>query len=555
MSTHRFCHVSLTPVCQRNKGIVSEAGLERLAKRLELEVLWEMERKTLIIGGSALELVIVFSSKDIVESATLDFPESSDMVKKHTAEAGRILTSNLKLADGQSPLTKRMDSFVANFERIANLDKLSVYPVFNLNEAVAGLFESLNRLHAWEWQKAREDPTLTGKTDDYIHNLILCTRSGGPSMNARDRVGLSVDYWIEQHLVARPADPEPSKQAAEEGKIWSILVGCAPLRDINVSPVRVSDKWISVDIEKATLPGELHTGQLLDWLEPENTFINPDPAKEAAGGDPMQSEPPLLGPRLPEVAFLATFDPPIHVTLSLWQNLQQLGCGLPDVQSLQTFDTLVFPVPLEVAYDPSEPRTITCVKQVESRGPGETAFRWRPHRNTLYVYKPIYGRNLREFTFSHPQQIVNMLPFFRQYTFLSTLLEKSFREEPAPAPARPAAPKPRAKTTITTNMDDFSEFMERENSQANDALRVDVTLSVHPIPRLQIVFPFRSTTANVVLDIRENGSVHIVSQNILDESNAIGPEGKARQPEDLGKILETCEDIGTWCEFLRARWS
>ena len=57
-------------------------------------------------------------------------------------------------------------------------------------------------------------------------------------------------------------------------------------------------------------------------------------------------------------------------------------------------------------------------------------------------------------------------------------------------------------------------------------------------PRLQIMFPFRpGKTANVMLEIRENGQVHVEAQNVLDESNAVAPNGRVRRVEDLGKIL------------------
>ncbi len=185
---------------------MSEAGLERLAKRLGLEVLWEPgmgldPKKTLFVGGSVLELLVVFSSQDIVESVSLEFSDSVDIVKKHAVEAGKILSDNLKLAPGQSPFTKQMSSFVANFERIAILDKLSVRPGLNLHEAVAGIYESLRRLYTWEFQKAREDPSLTGKSDEVLNNLVLCTKSGKPVMNTRGRVGLSLEYWKEKRLL------------------------------------------------------------------------------------------------------------------------------------------------------------------------------------------------------------------------------------------------------------------------------------------------------------------------------------------------------------------
>ncbi|KAK3359023.1 mediator of RNA polymerase II transcription subunit 1-domain-containing protein [Lasiosphaeria hispida] len=547
-------------ILSQRHGVVSEAGLERLAKRLGLEVLWETAmgveaKRTLYMGGTALELSIAFSAPNIVQSAMLNFPESADMVQKHAGDASKILSDNLTLEPNQSPLTKEMDGFVANFERMAVLDKLSS-PGLNLHEAVAGIYESLNRLHTWELQKAREDPILTGKNDEYLTNLILCTKSGHPAMNARDRVGLSVDYWKEKRLLLSTS-PQMAARMAKTEKIWCILIGCAPLRDMGVSPVspvRVSDKWIGIDIEKIPLPDELYTGTpgpILDWLEPNSNFITPDPSKAGAGVNV------LLGPQLPEVAFLATFDPPVHIPIQLWDDIRQLGCGLRnDVQTYKTFDSLVFPIAPGTNYDPSEPRSITCIKKVEFTPRGEVQWSLKTHRSTLYIYKPIYGKTLTEMTFSHPQHIVNMLPYLRQYTFLSTLLENTFKEKPGPSAT--AGNKPSTSTTATTTrQDDFAVFMEEGagKEEEEEPLKLDVTLTVHPVPRLQIVFPFRASTANVLLEIRENGRVHVEAQNVLDESNAVAPNGRPRRVEDLGKILETIEDVGKWCEFIRTRWA
>ncbi|KAK3378114.1 mediator of RNA polymerase II transcription subunit 1-domain-containing protein [Podospora didyma] len=539
----------------RSQGMVSEAGLERLAKRLGLECLWENDmglesKRTLIVAGSALELLVVFSN-NIVQSVALAFPESADIVNKHAEDAGRILLDDLKLAPNQSPLTKKIDSFAANFSRLAILDKLSITPGLNLYEAVAGIYESLSRLHSWEMQKVREDPALNGKSSECLDNLVLCTRGGKPAMNSRDRVGLSLEYWKEKRLQL-PTNPQMSARMAKTEKIWSILIACAPLRDMGVvGPVRISDKWIGVDIEKMPLDG-MHTGPMLDWLEPDSTFVpSSDPTKAGSGADV------LLGPRLPDVAFHATFDPPVHISHSLWEQIGQSGCGLiaTDMQ-LRTFDSLVFPVAPGTTYDPSEPRTIACTKKVEYTPPGGISWALKTHVNTLYIYKAVYGKTLSELSFSHPHHLINMLPYLRQYAFLSTLLENSFKEKPGPSAAAEGKPSTTAIET-TTNQDDFALFMEDDvpaRCKAEEPLKVDVTLNVHPVPRLQIVFPFRGATANIVLEIQENGHVHIESQNVLDERNSIAPNGRLRRVEDLGKCLETIEDIGKWCEFIRTRW-
>ncbi|KAK0635879.1 mediator of RNA polymerase II transcription subunit 1-domain-containing protein [Bombardia bombarda] len=576
-------------VLSRSKGLVSEAGLERLANRLGLDSMWESDgmgvdaKRTLIVAGAALELLIHFSN-NIVEKVDLDFPDSTEIVTKHAKSAAAILLDDLKLAPDQSPLTKQLDSFAANFERLAILDKLSVSPGLNLYEAVAGIYESLSRLHQWEMQRTREDPALIGKSENFLHNLVLCTKSGIPAMNARRRVGLSLDYWVEKRLQLA-TDPEMQEYMDKTEKIWSILIACCPLRDIGlVSPVRVSDKWISADVEKVTMPGDLHAGgPMLDWLEPKSTFLPAlDQDKEMEAMQMQAGQPSLLGARLPEVAFHAIFDPPIYITHGLWESIRDLGCGLPANELQQkSYDTLLFPRAPGSDYDPSEPRTITHSKRVGFT-PSSAEVKWslKEHVNTLYIYKPIYARALTELTFSHPQQIVSLLPFLRQFAFLSTLLENSFKDKPDPTTV-PGGMPPTVSTRTTTSRDDFASFMGGGKSPADsgsgsgpslatvaeemesnkkeepkeEPLKMDVTLTVHPIPKLQILFPFRDGTANVVLEIRANGQVHVESQNVLDERNAVAPNGRQRRVEDLGGILESMESLDKWCLFLRSRWA
>jgi len=564
-------------------------------------------KRTLIVAGSALELDVHFSPRDIVESVALSFPDSAEIVNKHADEAGRILLDDLKLLPGQSPLTKKLDGFAANFERLATLDKLSVNPGLNLYEAVAGIYESLARLHRWELQKAREDPSLRpDRTDEYLQNLVLCTRSGKPAMNARSQVGLTIDYWREKRLQPTTS-PDLSSWITKNEKIWSILIDCSPLRDMEVSPVRVSDKWISVDIEKPMMPDDLVVdgGPILDWLQPDNTYL---PEEQ----DNKDASLLVSPPRLPEVAFHATFDPPVKISQFLWDHLRQMGCAPVSSsmnQHLRNFDDLLFPVASGSNYEPSETRLITATKKVAviprsgvDGGDGAGNWQLKIHTNKLYVFKPIYGRTLSEVTFSHPQNLISIMPYIRQYAFLSTLLEKSFGNVPGPESSQkrePGVGEEVHDTTKknTTTRDDFDSFLTSSSNpnhrvstfsspvdtstnsggggditdkakQGNPIaegeeppVSVDVTLSFNPIPQLQIVFPLpgraqeEPRSVKVQLEIRENGHVHVEYQNVLDDSNSLAPNGRMRQVEDIGKLLETVEDIGEWCEFLRTRWA
>jgi len=561
----------LTP-SKESKGLVSEAGLERLTKKLELEFMWESsmagdDKKTLIVAGSALELLIEFSN-NIVQSVALSFPDSTEIVNKHAEAAGAILFKDLQLRPGQSPLTKSLGPFAANFERLAVLDKLSINPGLNLYEAVAGIYESLCRLNAWELQRAREDPVAAAKGEEYLKNLVLCTKSGMPTMNAKGRVGMTLDYWKERRLYP-PRGPAVAAWAEENEQTWSILIGCSSLGEIGVNPVRISDKWIGPDVEKIPLPGELHTaGPIIDWLEPESTFVpTPDPAK----ADPMQPDPSLLGPRLPDVVFHATFDPPVPIPTALWDQIQALGCMLDEapLKLLATFDSLVIPYPPGKMPDEAEMRTITCNKKTPFVAPGTTKLSFKSHANTVYVHKPVSSRTLTTMTFSHPQQLITILPYLRQYAFLATLLEHSLKQPRNPSrllatndpePSTTTTNPPPKTTKISTTQSDYNTLLsvptpQNQNQHEEPPTSIDITLTMSPTPHLRVVFPFRGDqTANVTLEIQENGHVHVESQDVLDERNMVAPNGRQRTVEEVGRLLETFEDVGKWVEFMRSRW-
>ena len=180
-------------ILKANKGRLSEAGIERLARRIGLESLWEDQMgsggsmRTLVIAGSALALEVNFSN-NVVKKVSLSFPGSPDIVSRHTEKAGEILLRDLQFAPNESPLTKMLDRFAANLERLATLDKLSVIPGLNCHEAIAGIYESLEKLHKWEVARLKEQGDMDGKDEDYITRTAMCTKSGTPIMHTRDRV-------------------------------------------------------------------------------------------------------------------------------------------------------------------------------------------------------------------------------------------------------------------------------------------------------------------------------------------------------------------------------
>lgn len=569
---------------QEKKGIVSEEGLERLTKETGLDHVWDegmgagVKTRTLVIAGRALSLDIVMLDH-IVQSVSLAFPESGPFVTQYTPKAEKILLDDLKLLPNQHPLTKKLDDFAANLERLAILDKLSIVPQLVCHDAIAGIYESLVRLHEWELQKLREDPAMSGKGEESLSNVVLCTKSGYPVMHERGRVGLSLDYWREKRLHL-PQSPTTRDKLHLKPKTWGLLIGCAPMGEMAFQPdmagmaARVSNKWISDAVEKVqTAEDEMLSmtiGPILDWQQPESVRL--PPADGSKPPDGMTD--PILSGLHPEVMFMATFDPPVILPLPLWRQLQTINPPSTSADLFPpTFDGLLFPIApgSEPGQNASDPRTLTTVQNIPCIGKdGERSS--KKHENRLFINKKVYGRTLTETPFMHPQRLVEMLPHLRQYAFLGTLLLKSFDStatEPWP-PQEPSHPSATQVTAITTTTDEFAAFMglataEKPKKSEDDPLKVDITLHMHPATKLQVAFPLRDRIANIMLEIKLNGVVHVESQNIIPEDHA-GPsmyvddgmggnKGKGREmlPQNLGRALEIMEDIGSWCEWIRSR--
>ncbi|PKS07581.1 hypothetical protein jhhlp_006186, partial [Lomentospora prolificans] len=559
------------------KGYVSEEGLERLVQRIGLDCIWDthtdpsgQKMKMLVVAGKALQLDISIDN-NIVRNVALSFPLSAPIVIERVGRATAILMKDLELRPGQSPLTKKLDDFYANLARLADLDKLSIIPGLDLQEALAGMCSSLERIHHYDLEKLRAEHA--GKSEKYIHNMVTCHRHGYPVMHARNRVGLNLDYWIERHCVP-PKDPVSQKFVEENEGVWSLLISCAPMGNMIYPSVRISENWISPKLEKEDPSAEevlsATTGPALDWLEPENAVIPPPEENKDATVD--------MSLKYPEIIFKALLEPTVILPQPVWLHVYELvGAQPPPLYAYPTFDSLYFPIPASTeAHDPSAPRTIEHHREVTSISrEGETST--KKHKNTLYIYKPVYGQTLSELPFSHPKQLISLLPNLRQYALLSTLLRRSFGdnrtsrdgvasntktgEVAGPDLSTRTVPKKQELNAFSTGVSamqgveyDSSDHIEEDNVDS-----IDVTLTVHPAPRLQVVFPLRSTTASITLEIGPNGKIRVISQNIVpdDESGttdeAVNSKSQAVTPEKLGRALEVLEDIDQWCEWVRTR--
>ncbi|KAI8629975.1 mediator of RNA polymerase II transcription subunit 1-domain-containing protein [Xylariaceae sp. FL1651] len=539
-------------------GRVSNDGLERLAVHLGLECLWEPgpsgaeNDKILIIAGRTMGVEVGIKNH-IVNHASLTFNEPLPSLDKHVEKASAILSKDLALGSGESQLTKKLSKFRANLERLATLDRLSVTPGLNCHEAIAGIWESLEKLHRWDLNRLREDPVLRNKPEEKLRVFALCSQHGCPVMHTRGRVGLTLDYWKQYRAF------EATSVETENGMTWGILVECAPASSMVYNPIRVSDQWIGPNIVKANPTDDevmSTTGPVLDWLEPPNTLLPPSEETKAEGG--LEPTAALSGPKPPDVVFMATFDPPVVVPHGVAMEIYKISATNAPLSS-STFDALLFPITEGATYDPSEPREMTFTQTVPTFLDllnGQTQPVIKAHRNTLLIDKPVYGQVLHHVPISHPKDLIAMLPILRQYAFLSLLLASSFkwRDDTQLAPEAEGANM--GTSGIRTNDDEFGGFMSNDNNHVSSkVLKMDIVLSAHPVPRLQLVFPFRESTAMVNLEIQLDGKVHIISENILSESaNAVFQtkgKGKHLSAKQLAQKLEDCENIGIWVEYIK----
>lgn len=527
--------------------------------------------RTFVVAGATVALEIGMRDH-VAQTVKLDFSVSKESVTKYASKAEAILLDDLKLAPGQHPWTKSLDKFAANLERLAALDKLSVLdkdgkPHLVTHDAVAGLYESLEKLHEWDVKRLHEDAGLSAKGDEYIRVVAMCERNGRPVMNERGHLGMCLDFWRERRLFIPRS--EQAKEKRKSARTWGILIGCAQRDPLYPAPVRVSSEWLADGIELPAPDGLQEP--MLNWQQPPDCILPGDDSSQ-----PHDGLMALAGPKLPDIMFMAAFDPPVTLPFSVWIEMRHVtGAPVGDPPPyMPTFDSLIFPPGPD--YNAAEPRVITATKLVKAftkdmkQAP-------KTFENRLFIHKPVYGQALTELPFSHPSQLVAMLPILRQYAFLQILLDRAFSngEDRPYASTKTKADKP-AKVVIA-KADEFNSWMSEVNKDAKaqeseqigaDAsdqgpVKIDITLNAHPQPnpKLQIMFPYRGRPAQITVDIERNGVVQVESCNIVDdEGRAVDEtgspvEGAAPNPawskERLGRRLMFFEDIGLWCEWIR----
>ena len=544
-------------------GRVCQEGLERAAKRVGLECLWDEGRggtRTLSIAGNGVLVEIEFLLEEVM-GVTLEYMNSGSEVGKRAAQGAEVLKRDLTGEDDGGYVT--LDSFVENLERLAKMDKLSEGGV-SCFDAVEGIRSALQSVFEFEAGKTREEkgPAAAKET---IDREVLSRGNGRPKMHSGGRVGLSLQYWMERSLLL-PESREPEAMdtedatapADDEPTIYSAIIETEALHSI-YPPIRISDSWLGSPIQKPT-PTEsdpyIDHSSTVNWQEPNPTYL---PADKASGDDSMNIETQdfLQTNRNPNVRFVATLEPPIVTPLQVAADIYQ-SVGAPLTQeSFQptTYESLLF---ADTTVLPGQ-RTLTkrIVSYDTSGTPAE-----HNHQYTLFSHQPDYGRIIDSIPFSHPRQISAVLPLLRQWALTNSILRRSFTPDSYSQPKEDNSRKVANGTTnngldldaivrtqemtveeeLAALLDEPSTPPE-ENDDGSKALAVDITLSTtSSAPQIGVMWPHGKELKNVEFAVGINGVIEVS-----------GEDGDDQATERTQKVLSIAEDIGVLVEWLGSR--
>ncbi|KAI9887537.1 MAG: hypothetical protein M1823_000628 [Watsoniomyces obsoletus] len=415
-------------------GRVSEEGLERLANRTDLECLWDDGpggARILTMAGTGVLLEIEFRNQ-IVVRVELSFPTASKTVKDAAPRAEKILQKALMRSERErvtAGINHSLAPFATHLERLTVLDKLSSMQL-NCYEAVGGIYASLKKIFEWEVQRVRN-----GRNDDddneEVEKEVLCKRSGRPRMHAGERLGLSLEYWMPRRYISGKKRKRGSNEEdGVEGKTYAAIIECEAAPAELSPPIRISKDWVSEGVVRNAQPGDLlpvNRGEqqdqemVIDWLEPPSTYVSAGdgPHHTTREGIPTTTtaagENEAIEQLLPNVRFIATFDPPVIVPLQVaYQIYISVGQQIPQESSSlsHTYDEMILGGGKDIKRSIENGRTRVSVENrkvgiFDSNG---VKTREEEHRYELYIAKPEYAQVITSLPFSHPRQLVGILP-------------------------------------------------------------------------------------------------------------------------------------------------
>jgi hypothetical protein len=420
---------------KRRPGRISQEGVVRLAEMsgFETEVTKTPKGTKCSPAGNHFILDIDFDTQKRVTDVQVEVASSSTVLQNFSKSASTIVRNSLVIPNHQSTITTTLDKFAQNLDKLALLDKpngVGSEQAFNGYEAIAGIYVSLRKLYEHEKEVAlglrQPGPEIEMKAEIEV----TCKKSGRPVMNARNEIGLCIDYWLQRGNVnlkdrsnQGPTDADGDRDMdsstqqnsplEDASEVFALSIECQGAGSDIYSPARISEAWISDQVERPADEPQSSFGPVLDWLDPPPTYQS-NPHEEHANSLAPDGS---IG-KLPNVRFVAKLQPPLVLPWeAMLQVLNYVGVPQETVisQCQETFfdAALLQPTFQDAVRVTSQTaavhKDIRAMKTVLIRG--EAGLEGlRHHDNSLFIPKRDHGGVLREIPFDHPKQLVQMLP-------------------------------------------------------------------------------------------------------------------------------------------------
>lgn len=554
-----------------SKGRVSEEGIARVSRRvgfandIDAEKLTAEEKERKVgnrpISTAGNTIVIEVDLKNQVpQNVQVMYSVQSKALEEQGEKAGKVLLGDLKAADGVA-LNAKLDRFAANLERLARLDRLSSGGV-NCFEALSGLYSSLRTLY--EHEKAATTAGMKGSAPDIEEKAdteVLRKKSGKPVVHERNRLGVEILYWHESRQADSSEDKASGTKMEVDGRKTSDGDTTATqdsdttfaLRmEAESSPaglypsIRVADTWLPDPLE---LPSA-DSGEGIPWQEPPPTFIAPDASQNAMAVDGQQ--------HLPDLRFVAKLDPPLVMPYQTALNvLAAVGAPQPQTMTIPPQYAALLLRPEVVAHgQPGVASFTTSAEQdvLSQRDGQETVVR---HNYILDSVKLDWGFKVEELPFSHPRQLIELLPTLRQWACVGSLLKATFNRQVTPSRSSPSLSEKIHTHGVSRDPPKLDDLLQQSHidhvqTQNTNSVPVNIALATAPTPTLGLIFPTLDTEriANISVQILPNADFAISThEGILPSGPADDRSEKARK---MARALEVCGgDLGLWIEWLR----
>ena len=420
-------------------GWVSQENLERSLKRIGgLDCMWEdpvggkeklgERKRTFTMAGNEMIVEIEWLGERVIK-VVLTFPEGDNMVADEVG--GEILKRDLTGGTNPTGSYVSLKPFVENLSRLARIDSLGKNKV-SCFEALEGIGDALRKLWTMEVLKQKtENPKLETAQ---IELKVLCEMSGKPATHSEDKIGLRLDYWVDRRTItAKEAGHRATRETKDSstgslGSRFSLLIDCESFdeRTTTCAPIRISHSWLAETTTEA-----LSDPNLPIWQAPPPTFI---PGTQiGAGGDAMDLD--ITTGTTANTHFVARLMPPIilpaHAAFEIFEFV-----GVPIMEPMNPFTTiasLLLPGsatttdPTSNDYKDSVYNFDRSVRSWSASGENQS----QRQRFTLFSHPGSSARTIHEIPFSHPKQLIDILPYLRQWAFFGKMLRRSFGLEEA----------------------------------------------------------------------------------------------------------------------------